>query len=124
MRPFIIAALCGSIACTCAYAIEPGAHEVVALGSTKCAVWTSWGERKEDSYKTLRFIAVNWMQGFATGVSYAFEATRKIQLHMPESITDADSVTTWMDHYCGAHPEKSFDAAGQQFISDLWEKSK
>ena len=124
MRNLIIAAICGHLAYTCATASPPGTHEHAGPGSGTCAVWTSWGERKEDAYKTLRFTAVNWIQGYASGASYAFAAVGKMQVRLPQSMADADSVTAWMDRYCGAHPQKSFDSAAQQFISDIWENSK
>lgn len=118
----MVAIVC-SLVCIGANAAPPEVHEGAGLSNMKCAVWSEWRARKEDRYKTLRYIAVNWLQGYVSGVSYAFEATRKMRLHMTKSVTDSDSLSSWLDAYCQAHPEKDLDAAGQQIVSDVWEKS-
>jgi hypothetical protein len=63
------------------------------------------------------------MQGYVTGVSYAFETTKKLRLHFPQTVRDSDGLSSWLDVFCQAHADKDFDAAGQWLVNDIWSSS-
>jgi hypothetical protein len=56
-----------------------------------------------------------WAMGFVSGASFV----RQLETGIPESVTDAQAIYSWIDNYCRSKPLELFPSAAANLAIEL-----
>ncbi len=86
---------------------------VEGAGVTSCSNYL--GDEQKNG--AMRFINLNWVKGFVTGVNYVrMEEQKSSQLGAG---LDLDALTLYIDNYCGLHPNANLSDASTALVNEL-----
>ena len=88
-------------------------YTVEGAGVKDCLAYRT--ESKKGS--SMHYINLNWAKGFISGVNYIHAETRG-KTHLGQGL-DLESLTLWIDNYCGDHPGGTLSDATAALVEEL-----